>query len=185
MTDDKFKLLFNAIQRNLRTDSVYFELAAVKFDEGYLAVQFVRCDPQALIDSIKLVLGAHSELKWDIKAPSSGTVKLLVEPIGPIAMGIPFSSPDEARGTEPIELAQLFVRSEITKSDPAIRDNDYTTYLPFFAYILGGWKATVSTSMPDGRYYEVTYNKEADEFYVDTYIKLKNSVYNNAQEASE
>jgi hypothetical protein len=37
-------------------------------------------------------------------------------------------------------------------------------------------KALLSTSLPDGRYYEVTYNSEKKEMYVDCYAKLKQNV---------
>ena len=33
-------------------------------------------------------------------------------------------------------------------------------YVTWFGFILGDMKALLSTSLPDGRYYEVTYNKE-------------------------
>lgn len=49
-------------------------------------------------------------------------------------------------------------------------------YVVFFAYILGGWKAMVSTAVPDGMYYEVTYNKDSGEAYVDAYKKFNNVV---------
>jgi hypothetical protein len=49
-------------------------------------------------------------------------------------------------------------------------------YVTWFGFILGGMKALLSTSLPDGRYYEVTYNKEKKEIYVDCYAKLKNKV---------
>ena len=47
-------------------------------------------------------------------------------------------------------------------------------YVVWFCYILGGWKALVSTTIPDDTYYEVTYNKEKDEIYLDTYVKADN-----------
>lgn len=47
-------------------------------------------------------------------------------------------------------------------------------YVVWFCYILGGWKALVSTTEPDGRYYEVTYNSIKHEAYVDTYKKTHN-----------
>jgi hypothetical protein len=47
-------------------------------------------------------------------------------------------------------------------------------YVVWFCYILGGWKALVSTTIPDDTYYEVTYNKEKDEIYLDTYVKVNN-----------
>ena len=49
-------------------------------------------------------------------------------------------------------------------------------YVTWFGFILGDMKALVSTSLPDGKYYEVTYNKEKKEIYVDCYVKLKNKV---------
>ena len=35
-------------------------------------------------------------------------------------------------------------------------------------------KALLSTNIPDGRYYEVTYNGDKDEIYFDSYLKEKN-----------
>lgn len=49
-------------------------------------------------------------------------------------------------------------------------------YITWFGFILGDMKALLSTSLPDGRYYEVTYNKEKKEIYADCYAKLKNKV---------
>lgn len=46
-------------------------------------------------------------------------------------------------------------------------------YVVWFTYVLGNWKALCSTSLPDGRYYEVTYNGQAKtgSGFVDTYCK--------------
>lgn len=51
---------------------------------------------------------------------------------------------------------------------------DTAFYVVWYCFILGGWKALVSSTEPDGRYYEVTYNKEKSEAYVDTYRKTHN-----------
>jgi hypothetical protein len=51
---------------------------------------------------------------------------------------------------------------------------DTAFYLVWFCFILGGWKALVSSTEPDGRYYEVTYNISKKETYVDTYKKTHN-----------
>lgn len=50
----------------------------------------------------------------------------------------------------------------------------YDVYIVTFAYILGGWKAMVSTTLPDGRYYEVTYNFAKKETYLDVYKREEN-----------
>lgn len=60
-------------------------------------------------------------------------------------------------------------------------------YVVWFAFTLGNWKAMCSTSLPDGRYYEVTYRaenitendkgqieKRGAVAYVDTYRKTHN-----------
>jgi hypothetical protein len=53
-------------------------------------------------------------------------------------------------------------------------DSNFQVYVVWFCFILGGWKALCSTTRPDGRYYEVTYNKDKGEAYVDTYKKTHN-----------
>jgi hypothetical protein len=47
-------------------------------------------------------------------------------------------------------------------------------YVVWFSYVLGQWKAILSTSRPDGRMWEVTYNRAKEEVYVDTYLKTHN-----------
>lgn len=48
-------------------------------------------------------------------------------------------------------------------------------YVVQFCYILGGWKAMISTTVPDDKYYEVTH-KAAGETFVDVYEKIRNKV---------
>lgn len=50
----------------------------------------------------------------------------------------------------------------------------YDVYVVWSAYILGNMKALISTSLHDGMYYEVTYNRERDEIYFDAYKKFEN-----------
>ena len=47
-------------------------------------------------------------------------------------------------------------------------------YIVWSCYILGNWKALLSTDVSDGHYYEVTYNKASDEIYLDDYRKVAN-----------
>ena len=44
------------------------------------------------------------------------------------------------------------------------------------AKILGNWKYLISTDLFDGMYYEVTYNGETAEWYLDAYKKFENKV---------
>jgi Family of unknown function (DUF6275) len=50
------------------------------------------------------------------------------------------------------------------------------TYVVWFSKTLKNWKALVSTNVPDGMYYEVTYNGEKMETYIDAYKKFENVV---------
>lgn len=49
-------------------------------------------------------------------------------------------------------------------------------YVVWFSKTLRNWKALVSTTLPDGMYYEVTYNGEKKEAYLDAYKKFENVV---------
>ncbi len=44
-------------------------------------------------------------------------------------------------------------------------------YIVWFCKTLQNWKALVSTTIPDGMYYEVTHNGDTNETYVDVYKK--------------
>lgn len=49
-------------------------------------------------------------------------------------------------------------------------------YIVWFSKTLQNWKALVSTTIPDGRYFELTYNGDKKELYLDSYIKEDNKV---------
>lgn len=49
-------------------------------------------------------------------------------------------------------------------------------YIVWFSKVLQNWKALVSTARSgDGFYFEVTFNGDKREAYVDTYIKISNT----------
>lgn len=78
---------------------------------------------------------------------------------------------------EPIDLAKMHVTQyfnrKVEKTDVFSLSEDQV-YVVWFCYILGGWKALLSTTVNDGMYYEVTYNREKRETYVDAYKKWDN-----------
>lgn len=49
-------------------------------------------------------------------------------------------------------------------------------YVTWFAKVLGNWKALVSTDLIDGAYFEVTYDGDKKQAYVDYYNKVSNTV---------
>ena len=69
-------------------------------------------------------------------------------------------------------VAQYF-NEKVEKTDAAEITID-DVYIVWFSKTLKNWKALVSTTVPDGMYYEVTYNGELGETYLDAYKKWDN-----------
>ena len=72
------------------------------------------------------------------------------------------------------DLVAKYAEAHLDLSDNA---PDFDVYVVWFAYILGGMKALLSTTLYDGMYYEVTYNKATKEIYLDAYKKFENVCY--------
>jgi hypothetical protein len=51
---------------------------------------------------------------------------------------------------------------------------EYTIYIVWFCKTLQHWKAMVCSDLPDQEYYEVTYNGDKEEAYLDVYRKYDN-----------
>lgn len=68
-------------------------------------------------------------------------------------------------------MVSRYIQAHLDKSDPPA---EFDTYVVWFGYILGSWKALISTTLPDGMYYEVTYNVSKQEAYLDAYKKFDN-----------
>lgn len=47
-------------------------------------------------------------------------------------------------------------------------------FVVWFCKTLQNWKALVSTTISDGMYYEITYNGDKKESYIDAYKKFDN-----------
>lgn len=66
-----------------------------------------------------------------------------------------------------------YVNAHLDKSDNiAITEED--VYVVWFCKTLQNWKALLSTTLPDGQYYEVTFNGDKQEIYLDVYKKWEN-----------
>ena len=62
-------------------------------------------------------------------------------------------------------------RVDATDSMKIIEDD---VFVVWFCKTLQNWKALVSTTVSDGMYYEVTYNGDKNETYLDVYKKWEN-----------
>ena len=69
------------------------------------------------------------------------------------------------------KIVRDYVNEHLDKSDG---DQSFDVFTVWQCYILGNAKWLISTTLPDGMYYEVTYNKEKNEFYLDAYKKFEN-----------
>jgi hypothetical protein len=49
-------------------------------------------------------------------------------------------------------------------------------YIVWSCKTLQNWKALAATSLPDGRYFEITFNGDKRELYLDAYRKESNEV---------
>lgn len=70
-----------------------------------------------------------------------------------------------------------------TDNEPYYTEKDF--YVVWFAYILGDWKALVSTNRVAGVYWEVTYNEHDGLTYVDRYIKMGQVILEDGDEEEE
>ena len=63
---------------------------------------------------------------------------------------------------------------EYSSKKNLIKVEDENIFIVWNCYTLGNIKALLGTHISDSRYYEVTYNKERNEIYFDSYVKEHN-----------
>lgn len=67
-----------------------------------------------------------------------------------------------------------YVRTRLEKTDTHITFGPDEVYIVWFCKTLQNWKALLSTTLPDGMYYEVTYDGDRQKAYLDAYKKFDN-----------
>lgn len=70
-----------------------------------------------------------------------------------------------------IKLVKDYVLDHLDKSDPK---PDFEVFTVWKCKILQNWKYLVSTTLPDGMYYEMTYDGDNKRWYLDAYKKFEN-----------
>lgn len=75
-----------------------------------------------------------------------------------------------------IEIVRSYAEEHLDKSDPKAK---FGVFVVWHCYILGNAKWLLSTTLQDGMYYEVTFNKTKNEFYLDAYKKFENRCVKN------
>lgn len=66
-----------------------------------------------------------------------------------------------------------YVNKHLDKSDNKVCDTN-EVYIVWYCKTLQNWKALVSTTLFDGMYYEITFNGDKNEAYIDAYKKWEN-----------
>lgn len=73
-----------------------------------------------------------------------------------------------------IHLVFNYIKARLEKTDMHVTFGEDEIYVVWFSKTLQNWKALLSTTLPDGMYYEVTYNGDSAETYIDAYKKFDN-----------
>ena len=72
--------------------------------------------------------------------------------------------------TEAIMIVENYAAEHLDRSDP---DVVFETYIVWKCKALQNWKYLISTSLNDGMYYELTFNGDKKEWYLDAYKKFE------------
>ena len=73
------------------------------------------------------------------------------------------------------ELVVNYFNDHVEKTDnKKITEDD--VFIVWFSKTLQNWKYLLSSTLFDGMYYELTYNGDKEEWYLDAYKKFENRV---------
>ena len=70
-------------------------------------------------------------------------------------------------------LVEQYIMEHLDKSDNI---TDFEVFTVWKAKVLQNWKYLLSSTLLDGMYYELTYNGDKNEWYLDAYKKFQNVV---------
>lgn len=72
------------------------------------------------------------------------------------------------------QIVSDYIWEHLDKSDK--QPESVTVYIVWKCKTLQNWKYLISSDLLDGKYYELTYNGDKREWYLDVYVKLENRV---------
>lgn len=75
-----------------------------------------------------------------------------------------------------IEIVRSYILNHLDKSDPV---PDFQVYIVWKCKTLQHCKYLLSSTLPDGMYYEMTWNGDKNEWYLDAYKKFENRCINS------
>lgn len=77
----------------------------------------------------------------------------------------------ELMNNKALNLVRDYIIEHLDKSDPIPEFDVFTVWK---AKTLQNWKFLISSTLHDGMYYEMTYNGDKQEWYLDAYKKFEN-----------
>ena len=72
-----------------------------------------------------------------------------------------------------MRIVQNYIIEHLDKTDPW---PDFEVLIVWKCKALQNWKYLLSSTLPDGMYYELTYNGDKKDWYLDAYKKFENRV---------
>lgn len=72
-----------------------------------------------------------------------------------------------------LSIVQNYIINHLDKSD---NNPDFEVYIVWKCKTLQNWKYLISSTLCDGMYYELTFNGDKNEWYLDVYKKFDNKV---------
>ena len=72
-----------------------------------------------------------------------------------------------------INIVRIYILEHLDKSDPV---PEFEVFTVWKSKILQNWKYLLSSTLFDGMYYELTFNGDKGEWYLDAYKKFENRV---------
>lgn len=78
-----------------------------------------------------------------------------------------------------LKIVKDYIMEHLDKSDDI---HEFEVYTVWKCKALQNWKFLISSTILDGMYYEVTYNGDWEEWYLDAYKKFENRVIDRTVE---
>lgn len=80
------------------------------------------------------------------------------------------------------DIVAMYVLEHIDKT---AKIEPFSVFIVWKVKALQNWKYLISTTISDGMYYEVTYNGDKEEWYLDAYKKFENRCIKNSETRHE
>lgn len=80
----------------------------------------------------------------------------------------------EGRQEAARQIVYNYARKHLDKTDKHVTFAIDEVFVVWFCKTLQNWKALLSTTLPDGMYYEVTFDGDSNKVYLDAYKKFDN-----------